>query len=339
VVRDRPVSDWQRNMSGLMAGPTSSPLFRDAATQMEVRYRLVVGGTEPMALSPEDQQRVLALTLSGATMGGRATVREIFNRSAEAALARKIVKTALSPGVMAKGGADGWSWEVDTPLEPGEVRILDDDEPVAKTVTRRPATVPLGPPPPTFRLGTRLRFLPNQTLASGAGEPLRFAPATVTTLQSTHLALDVLRIDLFARPTLGPRPPQAPPLTAAWSAAARQRVHPDVSLLGEAVGGERSAIPDRLRYGVELRPPEMGPFALVLSRSRPTLDPRPEERITSVVLRTNLSWVLPQSVDGWPLGQEPLSAGPTWPELGPAGPNRTEPLAGTAARPSPPATH
>ena len=333
MVRDRPVSDWQRNMSGLMAGPAASPLFRDAATQMEVRYRLVAGGAEPLPLSPEDQQRVLALTLSGATMGGRATVREVFNRSAEARLARQIVKTALSPGVMAQGGAGGWNWEVDTPLDAGEARLLEEDDPSTTTVVRRPATVPLGPPPPTFRLGTRLRFLPNQTLASGAGEPLRFAPATVTTLQSTRIGLDVLRLDVFARPVLGPRPPQAPPLSAAWSAAARQRVHPDLSLLGEAVGGDRSAIPERLRYGLELRPPEMGPFALVLSRSRPTLDPRPEERITSLVLRTSLRWSLPQSVDGWPLGQEPLSAGPIWPELGPAGPNRLEPLAGAAARP------
>lgn len=294
-------------MTTSMAGPMASAQFRESANRMDIHWRLsAVDGASP-TLSVEERDRLLELSVAGASLGARAVLREVLSRDQGVERVRQIVHTAVSPGVEMRREEEGLTVRLDSPVHPARSTADDLDDP-----SELRAAGLQGPPPPSFRTGTAFRMVSDATRPS---EP-HYTLAASGFVQSTQVGVDLLRADLITRP-IGPR------WQGGWSVGARQALHPALSLLGDAQGGIRSAIPQRYRAGVELRSPRLRPFVVQLTGTHVgppgTLD---AERIGFFVLRTNLRWRLPGDIDRWPLGQVPGAPGPFLPDIDDLGPNR-----------------
>lgn len=322
-VRGEPMLAWHRAVAATMAGPTASPWFRDTATAMDVRWRLLAAGEPLPDPSEAEVERALDLSLQGAVLGLDQVIREALSRSEVLAVAEQVVRTGLRPGIVVQGG-------------PGGPRLSLDDRPwtgraalAAVSEGPRPGRRP--PPPPRARLGAGLRFV-EQEAAAAEDDPLSSLSDLEPSLQG-WLGLDRVGVEAMTATVswLSPfdeeRPEAEPELW--WDLAARQRLLSGVALRAQLSSHDPLLLPDMARVGLLLPLPANERWRISLDGTRRL--PNPErasdegEWRAELRLSANLDWSLPVDVDRWPLGQQPGAPGPLPLALRPRGPNTPSP--------------
>lgn len=331
-VRPQPMLVWQRAMIDAMAGPDASPLFRDAASALDVRWRLVAADQDVLPPTPEEADRALDLSLRGAGMGLERVLREALRRSEVLNVAEGVLRTTLRPAIVLERGPGGPRVRVDDHLWDARANLAAVTEGPRATGPRPPGLYrppPRGPRPPRVRVGSGMRLVDDPRVDESRETALLAStrPAVSGWVGMEGLGLDALQAGVtWVDPWY-----DANSELVWWDLAARQPLAPRVFLRLELSSRDPSILPDRGRAGVSWQLPGYDTWRLSLDGTRrfpKPIDPEdPGEWRAELRLSTNLGWHVPVDIDRWPLGHQPGARGPVLPSVTPVGPNEVAPLA------------
>ncbi len=283
--RDLPavlLDQWTDDTERLVGGGSS--LFRQAATDLDVHWRLAAfDGAQPW-MDPDRGRDLVDLAVIGAGLGVGLTARRMltegpFDLRPDEAMAERAV-SALA--------------EIDDPTRsaPAEARRR-----------RRPRVQPGASM--AFRTSVDPEYWEDRTLVDAA--------VVTTWVQARDVGLEKLRLQLTTS-----QPADEEPWEIAWVAVARQPLTPRMSVVAEVRGtaeaeAMRAGTPASLRSAVDLRVAPHQPIYLRAEASRRDRGEDEElERRVGVSIRANLAWRAPVRDAPWRLpglGPGPIGAG------------------------------
>lgn len=283
--RDLPavlIDQWGDDTEQLVGGGSS--LFRQAATDLDVHWRLAAfDGTAPW-LDPERSKDLVDLAVIGAGLGVGLTARRLLTEGAMDGLRTEEAMTERAVNAMA---------ELDDPTR-AALRST------SQRRKRRPRVQP----------GASLAFSTSVDPAYWEDRSLSDAAVVTTWLTARDIGPERVRVQLTTR-----QPDEDDPWEVSWAAVARQGIGPRLSVLAEVRGTAQAEsgagqAPDTLRSALDLR---VAPHRPVFLRAETTRRDRGEfatiEHTVGVSLRANLAWRVPVRDDPWQRPQprmEPL---------------------------------
>ena len=314
-VHTQPALAWQLAMADAMSGPRASPLFRDTATALDVRWRLVaVGAPVP---EPTDAlfEAARDLSLTGAALGARQVVDQTLDRSEVLSVAQDVVRGLVRPGLVVQRQDGHLHAHLDEGVRAPRAAIASAME------LPRPGARP--PPAPTLRIGGGLGLAEGTWSADGGWEtqPL---PAVHATLSASQVGVDVAQLEaLWLAPW-----DRADEVRARWALVVREGLIYNTSLGLEAWSADERPVPARARLSLSWPLPAR-PGWLVrggVARTWEDSTLRDGEWRVELALRANLGWHVPVDLRRWPLGQEIDGLGPVFPCVPDRGPNEVAPV-------------
>lgn len=317
-VGPRPWLTWHRAVAATMAGPDASSMFRDTSTALDVRWRLVAAGQEPLPPTDEESQRALNLSIQGASLGLSRAIADALAQSEVLSVVGKVVSASLRPAVVVKQGPEGARVSLDErawSAQATRAAVTEDPRPGSPSAAR----------PPQLRVGGGVRLVEDKTL--DYEEPFsNLGPSVQGWIGLDRLAVEALQLDVR---WVNPLEEQKNPVIW-WNLAARQRIGYGLSLRADLQSEDRNPLPNRARAGVAWQLPGLPGWRVGLEGVRYLPDAEVSgdegEWVGQLRLWSNLDWRLPVDIDRWPLGHEIDAPGPMMLAVREGGPNQVSPI-------------
>jgi hypothetical protein len=279
------VERWRQTTMGLVGGPGASAIFRDAATDLDVHWRLAAfDGTAP-PMNPERSKELVDLAVIGAGLGWELT-------------ARRMISNVANPGKKRTGRADEAIRQRNT------VAFAELDDPQRQATQAQALQTPRTPVKkqhrPVVRPGAAVTMRTSVDPSYWENRSLAEAAAVSTWLQARHLGPDVLRVQMTTH-----APEENGKWPVKWGLAARQQLAPRISAVAEVHGKTPKLArlpppPERLRGAIDVHLQQQGPWYLRAEATQARLDDNQGlERRVAVRLRARMGWRVPAPESPW----------------------------------------